>query len=108
MSNYTPGPWKLDLPGWWETRTGGIHGAAHNSGGQPRIADITVRHDSAADLPMRECRANLRLIALAPEMYAMLQRIVDDVVPGQGTNCRIAEIEALLAKANGQEQGVTE
>jgi hypothetical protein len=49
-------------------------------------------------------RANANLIACAPEMYAMLDKISDELLEAGGVwNCALAkDIEALLAKARGE------
>jgi hypothetical protein len=57
------------------------------------------------DLGANERKANAALIAAAPEMYAMLERILDFKTGGPfiSTNPSVTELAHLLMKARGEE-----
>jgi hypothetical protein len=93
MSEHTPGPWRFDRD--W-TRTPTIFGA-----NGVRVADVekklVVTGGRVIDLPKEEREANARLIAAAPDMLAILQRISVSY-PGYIPDF-VEAVHAVIAKA---------
>lgn len=95
MSEFTKGPWtaksnsvhwevvKLDKDGWWD---GGI-------------ADV-CQSDPGGGVNSKTQKANANLIAAAPEMYGMLDRLQKSLADEYLQQSLI--IRSLLAKARGE------
>ena len=68
------------------------------------VDNITIAQAYWRDMADEEAKANASLIACAPEMYAMLDKIADELLEAGGVwNCALAkDIEKLLAKSRGE------
>lgn len=84
-TRFTPGPWRADI-----TRV-------YAAGRETPLA-IQDWWDSPAE--MEEAKANAALIAAAPEMYALLEKMLDDWMTETGAFAD--EGWALLDKARGE------
>jgi hypothetical protein len=83
MSEYTPGPWALEL---WSG-----YAIVRSVNGGPSLFFESQSHPGAIE--------DARLIAAAPELLDALQRLVDAVDPeSKGWN----EAVAVIAKATGE------
>lgn len=71
--SFTPGPWHCNGSGYKTTGTR-VYRQWGNAGNQQLIADATAHGEN---LP--ECRANARLIASAPTLYATLLAIAEGI-----------------------------
>lgn len=98
MSTHTPGPWAVSIDD-----TGG------NFSGWPSVQaaperDVSVVHRAGfkqefwGDLSQRECLANARLIAAAPDLLAALKAVVS--VADRKTT-EFDQARAAIAKAEG-------
>lgn len=93
MSNtkHTPGPWTID-------DAGQVH--AKNA-----ILGIVYCGDTFPNDELPECTANARLISCAPEMIAMLKRILEGMEPHQyvdNTAISYEDLQSLISKAEQQ------
>ena len=105
---FTPGPWEAGSNPAMATVLDDQEGKAiyqKGKGGCHHIGWANI-HDDEGKLDMETALANAALIAAAPEMYEMLERILEDVhwdliaVTDRGsTFCAIVQ---LLAKARGE------
>lgn len=88
MTNFTPGPWKVETKcaclGVFDSKG---HGVANIVYGRPDD----------------ELNANARLIAAAPEMYAMLKEF-EDIFTESGKTGFAAHIKLLLMRIDGEEE----
>lgn len=84
MSKHTPGPW--------------VHVAVH--GGWDGVAEVANRKSIICALGLNNS-ANARLIAAAPELLAMLERIRDDKTFRTNDNALWPDLLAVIAKAQG-------
>lgn len=111
MAGFTPGPWE---PQPWITSMGGKVYRVISSRSR-NLSSVTVygrRSDGAVGgqklkggghaktIASEECDANAYLIASAPDMYALLDRLNRRGGLGLGIH---DEIEATLAKARGEQ-----
>lgn len=91
MGTHTPGPWAAE----------GGSVSAHHVASDPRceywICE-NVNGDTRAVAKIGTPAANACLIAAAPDMYAMLERLAEDLEDGHWSNTK-AEIRSLIAKA---------
>jgi len=115
---HTPGPWKLRNHGVNEPEYG--HGVVHSHGGAHRFVLIEgVGELETIDMDIPKLEANARLIASAPELLAMCERLrlamnpllvelprsSDDDEPNFKLRLKIiklqSEAEQLILKAKG-------
>ena len=91
-TKFTPAPWSAK-GGWMIVDKG-----------ERLIAQFESLNDELSNCNTPESFANANLIACAPEMYAMLDEISNNLLEAGGFgNCQHAkEFEALLAKALGE------
>ena len=91
-TKFTPAPWSAK-GGWMIVDKG-----------ERLIAQFESLNDELSNCNTPESFANANLIACAPEMYAMLDKISDELLDAGGVwNCALAkDIEKLLAKARGE------
>lgn len=92
---HTPGPWELNTEDTGLNDSGTILGA-----GVVIVPDIYGRSKV-------ECDANAALIAAAPDLYAMLARMLDSVLrlPDRPNTISLLDLEqarAAIAKAEGR------
>lgn len=94
-------------PGKWRARTDGFRGQACV---QTEInRKLFVIADAAADvagiypfIPIKQRRANARLMSAAPEMLSALRLAKEYLTANFGDNCaEVEEIDAALKKATG-------
>lgn len=69
--------------------------------GVPFIDTESVGDLSAAVLPLDEERANVRLMAAAPDLLAACERVVERWETHDGQMNRIDDVLAAIAKAKG-------
>lgn len=94
MSNFTPGPWRVDPQNAGDVQT------------KDGRFEVATAYCPGGDMPeFDECYANMRLIAAAPEMLAaltLLLRSHDATCPGE--TCQLSGIDlarAAISKATG-------
>ena len=92
MSQHTPGPWQTTKHQRASLAEASIEVAS--AGGRP-ICDM-------GDYPNEEDGANARLIAKAPEMYALLQAFVDMYPPDNHFSGTFDKARALLLEIEGE------
>lgn len=97
-AKFTKGPWTMNLEGWrgMSSCMAAIDADTHGC-----LAEVVVKMED--DLMYRsDLLANAHLIAAAPEMYGLLEKLVNP------DNCKkdivhiIGSAENLLAKARGE------
>lgn len=97
--NHTPGPWLLSHNTNWKTnpfsvtvRKPGVHNTT--------VANIPTR----MTIPPQEQQANARLIAAAPELIAMLAKLVGaiDRMPSNPADGLADAARELIAKTTGE------
>ena len=95
MSGHTPGPWRLEVgvnTGWFDIR------------GPKGIGDVLLAQRPAWPDRAAESVANARLIAAAPELLAVVDRMLlthgCDLPPAECADCRDARLA--IAKAEGR------
>jgi len=100
-TTHTPGPWATDdYEFLWRDSDGGL--TAHLEAGPAQI--YFTPHDTA---DRQRALNDARLIAAAPELLAMLERLVpappslDELDLGEEDNQLLDEARALIAKAKG-------
>ena len=89
---HTPGPWV-------------IHGTAN--GARIKAEDfLVVAMPKRADRPYYQKLADARLIAAAPEMYAFLNGLANDLPHSAVTqSVDMRDVRALLARIDGDDDG---
>jgi hypothetical protein len=104
MSNFTPGPWKIVAPSIREPH--GVNGAKIWGANDAPVCQIPRR----ADRPLDRKRADLNLIAAAPEIYEALRGLLAEITEYQTINSLGGEnnhwqdkARAALAKAKGEQ-----
>lgn len=85
MSNFTKAPWKIQDDGYW------LIGVLFRKG-----YGVLVGHKD------NESISNAHLIAAAPEMYAMLEKVLVEYKEMLGMSKEVKDIEQLLAKSRGE------
>jgi hypothetical protein len=105
MSKFTPGPWKIVAPRHNEPN--GVNGAKIWSSTNLPVCGVPRR----ADRPLDQKKADLSLIAAAPDMYEALKEIERHHVEQNRMKMRPEEnshtlhvVRAALDKADGKEQ----
>jgi hypothetical protein len=108
-TNFTPGPWKAGKNACMTTVLDGHEGKTiYLKGSSYHIAWANAEN-SNGDLDFETALANAALIAAAPDMYDMLQSVLDECAicdpnfhyPG---DCDLrGQIEAVLKKARGED-----
>jgi hypothetical protein len=95
MTAHTPGPWTVELD---TIEDGDI---AVFADGLLAVAAVDCRDDSddAESIPRETALANAHVIAVAPDMLAMLKRISERYLLPTGMGGPGPEIAALIAKA---------
>lgn len=74
-------------------------GAKHYRKDKDNVDNISIANAYWRDMSDEEAKANASLIACAPEMYEMLDKILNSAQPASDF---YAEADALLAKARGE------
>ncbi|AVR75880.1 hypothetical protein ValSw33_56 [Vibrio phage ValSw3-3] len=98
MCNFTKGEWVLHRVNHDMTIDGEVHVVA--SEGYPSAFVPSWIDDEEAAI---EAMANAHLIAAAPEMYEMLEKILAEYKAIMlGESSAVSDIEQLLAKARGE------
>lgn len=100
-TKFTQGPWKVADDVLFNVRSIRIR-AADYPWLLAKVADTTQVHILKAakqDMDWNVFEANAALIAAAPEMYAMLETLLNDYEEGSIVH---GQISALLAKARGE------
>lgn len=92
MGNFTPGPWVPD----YNLTIGHIKSTSSLVNRTPTVCRYDVKTPSLSE---DEKKANSRLIAAAPEMYEMLEKLITE---GQVSEYYWYEIRALLSKVRGE------
>jgi acetamidase/formamidase len=96
MTKHTPGPWRVVRANPSPTT-----GPLLIAGGKPGyIADVRVVHGN------EENNANARLIAAAPQMFALLRAVRDAYIEDPSGRAQVIvqdEIEALIHRLQGGE-----
>lgn len=85
MCNFTKAPWKIQGDGY------GLIGVLFRKG-----YGVLVGHKD------NESISNAHLIAAAPEMYEMLEKVLSEYKEMLGMSPEAEDIERLLAKARGE------
>ena len=96
MAKFTPGPWAIKTDAYGRIKW---HADKRNGGEYLEVGSSTVW---VADI--RQGKADARLIAAAPEMYEMLDRMGED---WDWTPAFRNEVRALLARIDGEDDGPT-
>lgn len=104
---FTPGPWKAGRNPAMATVLDDHEGKAiYSRGGGHHIAWANI-HDDEGKLDMDTALANAALIAAAPEMYALLSNILNDLETDGSISLNdnaANDIRMLLAKARGEDK----
>jgi len=102
MTKFTPGPWKAIQISGWEF-------AIKSDGTVARLSqkmDFPVGYDGTVQgRSENKMKADANLIAAAPDMYEVLERIADKLVSDDGvvTGIDAADAVIVLRKARGEE-----
>lgn len=95
MNKFTTGPWSVS-----DQCYGGLEDVLH---GYPSVHDDKYAIAQMCDLEINEAYANAMLIACAPEMYEMLEEIIDSLGNEHSLPIHVIDnVTALLAKARGE------
>ena len=102
---FTPGPWQAGKNPFTTTILDGHEGKAI----YPKESNYHIAwanaENSNGDLDIETALANARLIAVAPEMYAELERIADILEdPEDCGEISLDRINAILRKARGESE----
>lgn len=92
MNKHTPGPWRSALKSekTW-------HVGVYTASGE-EVAHVAVK--SALSSNRRD--ADARLIAAAPDLYALLRELIDIEGPQPGTADWARKVQAALARVDGE------
>lgn len=97
MSAHTPGPWRF-----WDREDHPFNRIITNDAGDAGIA-APIARIRGQELAKDEQAANARLIAAAPELLAELKKRRDCLAKFVLEDDEIAELDALIKKAEGKE-----
>jgi len=108
ITQHTPGPWKLGALDITPFGTGFSMGIDAESHGELATVVWQMEDDKIDDKPSRECEANARLIAAAPDLLEALENFRRSFVIAVGTQspfakCALSEVDAAISKARGAE-----
>lgn len=90
----TPGPWLWDEPSNWL----GLSARVFTAEPYSVIAEVSIE----AWRPRGIGRANARLIAKSPEMFALLQELIDMEGPQPGNVTWAQKVQKLIAEVEGR------
>lgn len=98
---FTPGPWEVKPE---EVGRSYIRIRGTRLGARFKIANVIhPDHEGTTDSEAEETRANSNLIAAAPDLYLVLNYVLDVLVPhGEWAADSKRMIDAALAKARGE------
>ena len=107
-ATHTPGPWELACDGCAIVgANGGTQIVETGKAYWSNLAAAAAQGSTLAQKHLPEVEANARLIAAAPELLAMLERLVPampdlgDIDLGEDDNALLDEARALIAKVKG-------
>ena len=91
-TNHTPGPWRIGDAG---------HTVFGPKTSEPAPATITSRLDATPRVSLGERKANLHLIAAAPDLLAALELACDELDGDTDRYGLVRKLAAAIAKARG-------
>lgn len=110
-AKHTPGPWAIGNGGMHVYYVNPHIEAGNESIDDPRHDSVVAQCDNMgafSGIPDEERQANARLIAAAPETYAVFRRLASfaeahcaDTTGDSGLSALVAEARAVIAKVEG-------